>query len=31
MTKFTTAAAAIGLVLVASTPAFANRAGGPRR
>jgi len=30
MTKFTTAAvAALGLALVASTPAFADKAGGP--
>ncbi len=29
MNKLTSAVAAVGLVLVASTPAFANRAGGP--
>ncbi|HEY1722376.1 MAG TPA: hypothetical protein VGG27_14130 [Magnetospirillaceae bacterium] len=29
MTKFTTAAAALGLALVASTSAYAGRAGGP--
>jgi len=29
MTKIAAAIAAVGLALVASTPAFANRAGGP--
>ena len=29
MRKFATAIAAVGLALVASTPAFANRQGGP--
>jgi len=29
MTKFTTIVAAAGLALIASTPAFANKAGGP--